>query len=86
MFSAAPLGRRPCWGCLPRVVNLHGEKVEVLTQMIEQLMDAYERNVNNYHLLMSRRVKDILLISNLYDACIINEDCRLSERIVREYK
>jgi CheY-like chemotaxis protein len=48
-------------------------------------MDAYERNVNNYHLLMSRRVKDILLISNLYDACIINEECRLAERIVREY-
>ena len=57
-----------------------------MTQTIEQLMDAYERNVNNYHLLMSRRVKDILLISNLYDACIINEDCRLSERIVREYE
>jgi len=56
-----------------------------LTTSIEQLMDAYERNVNNYHLLMSRRVKDILLISNLYDACIINEECRLSERIVREY-
>jgi DNA-binding NarL/FixJ family response regulator len=49
-------------------------------------MDAYERNVNNYHLLMSRRVKDILLISNLYDACIINEDCRLAERIAREYR
>lgn len=49
-------------------------------------MEAYERNVSNYHLLMSRRVKNILLISNLYDACIINEDCRLSERIVREYR
>jgi len=49
-------------------------------------MDAYERNVNNYHLLMSRRVKDVLLISNLYDACIINEDCRLADRIVREYR
>ena len=49
-------------------------------------MDAYERNVNNYHLLMSRRIKDVLLISNLYDACIINEDCRLAERIVREYR
>jgi len=58
----------------------------VLSEPIERLMDAYERNVNNYHLLMSRRVKDILLISNLYDACIINEDCRLAERIVREYR
>jgi len=57
-----------------------------LTEPIERLMDAYERNVNNYHLLMSRRVKDILLISNLYDACIINEDCRLAERIAREYR
>lgn len=57
-----------------------------MREPIEQLMDAYERNVNNYHLLMSRRVKDVLLISNLYDACIINEDCRLAERIVREYR
>jgi len=53
---------------------------------MEKLLAAYERNVNNYHLLMSRRVKDILLISNLYDACIINEECRLSERIVSEYR
>ncbi len=57
-----------------------------MTEPIEQLIEAYERNVNNYHLLMSRRVKDILLISNLYDACIINEDCRLADRIVREYR
>jgi len=57
-----------------------------LSEPIERLMDAYERNVNNYHLLMSRRIKDVLLISNLYDACIINEDCRLAERIVREYR
>ena len=57
-----------------------------MSEPIERLMDAYERNVNNYHLLMSRRIKDVLLISNLYDACIINEDCRLAERIVREYR
>lgn len=57
-----------------------------MTEPIERLMDAYERNVNNYHLLMSRRVKDVLLISNLYDACIINEDCRLADRIAREYQ
>lgn len=57
-----------------------------MREPIERLMDAYERNVNNYHLLMSRRIKDVLLISNLYDACIINEDCRLAERIVREYR
>ena len=69
---------------IPRL--LAGEEVTALTDPIEKLMDAYERNVNNYHLLMSRRVKDILLISNLYDACIINEDCRLSERIAREYR
>ena len=57
-----------------------------MNEPIERLTDAYERNVNNYHLLMSRRVKDVLLISNLYDACIINEECRLADRIVREYR
>jgi len=36
--------------------------------------------------LMSKRVNEILLVSNPYDAFIMEEDGRLSERIIYEYK
>jgi CheY-like chemotaxis protein len=31
-------------------------------------------------------VREILLVSSLYDACIINEDCRLVDRIAHAYE
>ncbi len=39
-----------------------------------------------FHELMSRKVDRILLVSTPYDAWIVEEDCRLSERIVNEYR
>ena len=39
-----------------------------------------------FHNLMKRRVKDILLISNFYDAFILEQDGRLSEQLYGEYK
>jgi CheY-like chemotaxis protein len=36
--------------------------------------------------LMARKVRDILLVSTPYDAWILEEDCRLSERIIHEYR
>lgn len=39
-----------------------------------------------YHDLMARKVRDILLISTPYDAWVMEEDCKLSERIVSEYR
>lgn len=39
-----------------------------------------------YHELMTRKVRDILLISTPYDAWVMEEDCKLSERIVSEYR
>jgi CheY-like chemotaxis protein len=38
-----------------------------------------------YHELMIKKVKEILLVSSLYDFCIMEEDGRLSERIIHEY-
>lgn len=35
---------------------------------------------------MSKKVREILLVSTLYDACIMEEDCRLAERIINEYR
>jgi len=39
-----------------------------------------------FHELMARKVGHILLVSTPYDAWIMEEDCRLSERIVNEYR
>ncbi|MCO6452057.1 MAG: hypothetical protein J5I90_14835 [Caldilineales bacterium] len=39
-----------------------------------------------YHDLMVRKVRDILLVSTPYDAWIMEQDGRLSERIVNEYR
>ena len=38
-----------------------------------------------FHELMAKKVRDVLLISTPYDAWIMQEDGRLSERIVNEY-
>ncbi len=35
---------------------------------------------------MARKVRDVLLVSTPYDAWIMEEDCRLSERIINEYR
>ncbi|MBF0204184.1 MAG: phosphoenolpyruvate synthase PpsA, partial [Desulfamplus sp.] len=40
----------------------------------------------SFHELMTRRVAEILLVSSPYDAFIMQEDGRLSERIIHEYK
>jgi CheY-like chemotaxis protein len=39
-----------------------------------------------FHELMHWKVRDILLVSTPYDAWILEEDCRLSERIITEYR
>ncbi|MCG8616348.1 MAG: phosphoenolpyruvate synthase/pyruvate phosphate dikinase [Desulfobacterales bacterium] len=39
-----------------------------------------------FHKLMSRKVRHILLISTSYEAWIMEEDCRLSEQIINEYR
>ncbi|MBF0233596.1 MAG: hypothetical protein HQK65_11235, partial [Desulfamplus sp.] len=40
----------------------------------------------SFHELMTRRVAEILLVSSPYDAFIMQEDGRLSERIIHEYR
>ena len=39
-----------------------------------------------FHELMARKIGHVLLVSTPYDAWIMEEDCRLSERIVNEYR
>ena len=46
----------------------------------------YDPRFKVYYDLMQKKVRDILLVSSLYDACIMEEDSRLAERINNEYR
>ncbi|WP_320008570.1 PEP/pyruvate-binding domain-containing protein [Maridesulfovibrio sp.] len=49
-------------------------------------MGGQSRQFSLYHDLMQVKVRDILLISSPYDAWVMEEDSRISERIVSEYR
>jgi hypothetical protein len=51
-----------------------------------QPVDSFDPRFKLFHELMARKVRDVLLISTPYDAWIMQEDGRLSERIVNEYR
>ncbi len=50
------------------------------------LLGSRDSSFKLYHELMARKVQNILLVSTPYDAWIMEEDGRLSERIVNEYR
>ncbi len=57
-----------------------------MTIQLDDLPEVYEQSIKNYHMLMSRRVKAILVVASLYDACIINQERRLEDRIAALYR
>jgi CheY-like chemotaxis protein len=48
--------------------------------------DDLESSFKIFHELMTQKVREILLVSSLYDFCIMEEDGRVSERIIHEYR
>jgi len=52
---------------------------------IVELSDDYEPQFGRFHDLIKFRVREILLVSSYYDAFVLEEDGRLSERIFSEY-
>ncbi|OGB67685.1 MAG: phosphoenolpyruvate synthase [Caldithrix sp. RBG_13_44_9] len=46
---------------------------------------AYKSKFSGFHDLMKFRVREILLVSSLYDAFVLEEDGRLAEKIFSEY-
>ena len=57
-----------------------------MTLEIESFSEEYDPSFKIFHELMAKKVRDILLVSTPYDAWIMEEDCRLSERIIHEYR
>lgn len=56
---------------------------------MEELSRYYKRfkfGEDNFHRLMKRRVRTILLVSSFYDAFIFEQDGRLSEQVFGEYR
>ena len=47
---------------------------------------AQDSEFRKFHDLMAKKVQNILLVSTAYDAWVMEEDCKLSERIVSEYR
>lgn len=48
--------------------------------------DQFDLSFKVFHELMAKKVNDILLISSPYDAFIMEEEGRLAERIIHEYR
>ncbi|OPX25772.1 MAG: hypothetical protein B1H05_03305 [Candidatus Cloacimonas sp. 4484_140] len=53
---------------------------------LDKYYNKFKFGEDIFHNLMKRRVKEILLISNFYDAYILEQDGRLSEQLYGEYK
>ena len=48
--------------------------------------DNFDLSFKVFHELMARKVTDILLVSSLYEAFVMEEEGRLAERIIYEYR
>jgi CheY-like chemotaxis protein len=57
-----------------------------VTLPIDSFAEDFDPSFKIFHELMAKKVRDILLVSTPYDAWIMEEDCRLSERIINEYR
>jgi DNA-binding NarL/FixJ family response regulator len=58
----------------------------MVTSEFDQKTKEFDPRFKIFHELMIKKVREILLISTPYDAWIMEEDCRLSERIINEYR
>ncbi len=57
-----------------------------MTLNVKSIFNESDTRFKLFHELMARKVRHILLVSTPYDAWIMESDCRLSERIVNEYR
>ena len=53
---------------------------------VNQFADDFDPRFKIFHELMRNKVKDVLFVSSLYDFTIMEEDSRLAERIINEYR
>ena len=56
------------------------------THLPDKLLDDFDHSFKVFHELMAKKVTEILLVSSPYDAFIMEEEGRLAERIIHEYR
>ncbi len=57
-----------------------------MTLSIDNLLRDYDPRFKIFHELMAKKIREVLLVSTPYDAWIMEEDVRLSERLIHEYR
>ena len=67
-------------------VNQNLLKVSGMTIAIDNLLRDYDPRFKIFHELMAKKIREVLLVSTPYDAWVMEEDVRLSERIINEYR
>ena len=66
--------------------NNEGDSKQITTQqLLQKFLDRHNSERNLFHELMPFKVKEILLVANLYDAYIIEGEGRFSDHILGEY-
>jgi CheY-like chemotaxis protein len=58
---------------------------QVAKEQISEILNKYKTDQEIYHELMDFRVREILLVATLYDAFILEQEDKLSEKIFGEY-
>jgi hypothetical protein len=54
--------------------------------VVDHFLKDFDPRFKIFHELMANKVREVLLVSTPYDAWIMEEDVRLSERIIHEYR
>jgi len=62
-----------------------GEEGKASRQLLQTFLNRTNYNRDLYHDLMPFKVKEILLVANLYDAYSIEKEGRFSEHVLGEY-
>ena len=57
-----------------------------MSNSADSVIEDFDPRFEIFHELMAKKIKEILLVSTPYDHWIMEADCRLSEKIVNEYR
>ncbi len=67
------------------IIKEGGSRKLTTQQLLQKFLDRHNSERNLFHELMPFKVKEVLLIANLYDAYIIEGEGRFSDHILGEY-
>jgi hypothetical protein len=69
----------------PEEPSVEGEHAAMSRQLLQKFLNKHNSDRDIYHDLMQYKVREILLVANLYDAYIIEQEGRFFEQVTGEY-